>query len=72
MRIQNLVMSHKSQPIKSNPDVETLLNKLLCGYRKAHSTQHTLLIRLQKWQKELDSSGIKGTILINLSKAYDC
>ena len=46
--------------------------KLLCGFRKAHSTQHTLFRLLQKWQKELDPSGIVGPILMNLFKAYDC
>ena len=51
---------------------EAFLNKLLCGFRKAHSTQHALFRLLQKWQKELDSSGIVGTILMDLSKAYDC
>ena len=51
---------------------ETFLNKLLCGFRKAHSTQHALFRLLQKSQKELDSSGIVGTILMDLSKAYDC
>ena len=55
-----------------NEYVETFLNKLLCGFRKAHSMQHTLFRLLQKWQKELDSSGIVGTILMDLSKAYDC
>ena len=51
---------------------ETFLNKLLCGFRKAHSTQHSLSRLLQKWQKELDLAGIVGTILMDLSKAYDC
>ena len=51
---------------------ETFLNKLLCSFRKAHSTQHPLFRLLQKWQKELDSSEIVGTILMDLSKAYDC
>ena len=51
---------------------ETFLNKLLCGFHKAHSTQHALFRLLQKWQKELDSSGIVGTILMDLSKTYDC
>ena len=51
---------------------ETFLNKLLCGFRKAHSKQHALFRLLQKWQKELDSSGIVGTIVMDLSKAYDC
>ena len=51
---------------------ETFLNKLLCGFCKAHSTQHARFRLLQKWKKELDSSGIEGTILMDLSKAYDC
>ena len=51
---------------------ETFLNKLLCGFHKAHATQHALSRLFQKWQKELDSSGVVGTILMDLSKAYDC
>ena len=52
--------------------METFLRRLLCGFCKAHSTQHALFRLLQKWQKELDSSGIVGTILMDISKAYDC
>ena len=48
------------------------LNQLLCGFRKAHSTQHALFRLIQSWQKELDESGFVGTILMDLSKAYDC
>ena len=48
--------------------VQTFLNKLLCDFCKAHSTLSRLL---QKWQNKLDSSGIVGTILMNLSNAYD-
>ena len=44
--------------------IEHFLNQLLCGFRKAHSTQ--------QWQKELDSGGFIDTILMDLSKAYDC
>ena len=51
--------------------VQTFLNKLLCGFCKAHSTEHALSRLLQKWQNKLDSSGIVGTILMNLSNAYD-
>ena len=46
--------------------IEHFLNQLLCGFRKAHSTQHA-----QKWQKEVDSRGFTGTTLMDLSKAYD-
>ena len=48
------------------------LNQLLCGFRKAHSTQHALFKLLQKWQKELYSGGFIGTILMDLPKAYYC
>ena len=44
----------------------------MCGFRKAHSTQHALFRLIQKWQAELDSGGYVGTILMDLSKAYDC
>ena len=46
------------------------LSQILCGFRKAHSTQHALF-RLS-WQGELDESGCVGTILMDLSEAYDC
>ena len=55
-----------------NEYVKTFLNKLLCGFRKGQSIKD-VLFRLPKIsQKELDSSGIVGTILMGLSKAYDC
>ena len=37
--------------------MDLFLNKLLCGFRKAHSTQHALFKLLHSWQKELDNSG---------------
>ena len=52
--------------------LEKYLNTLLCGFRKAHPTQHALFKLLQAWQEELDKSGFVGTILMDLSKAYDC
>ena len=52
--------------------MDTFLNKHLCGFRKADSTQHALFKLLQQWQNELDNSGLVGTILMDLSKAYDC
>ena len=52
--------------------MDTFLNKVLCGFRKDHSTQHTLFKLLQRWQNKLDNSGLVGTILMDLSKAHDC
>ena len=45
------------------------VNELLCGFRKAHSTQHALFKLLQAWQKELDNSGFIETILMEKSKS---
>ena len=44
----------------------------MCGFRKGHSTQHALLNLLKNWQKTLDMSGVIGTVLMDLSKTYDC
>ena len=55
-----------------NEYLEQYLNSLLCGFRKAHSTQYALFRLPQEWQNELDKSGFVGTILMDLSKAYDC
>ena len=54
-----------------NEYLNQYLNSLLCGFRKAHCTQHALFTLLDKWQNELDKSGFVGTILMDLSKAYD-
>ena len=47
------------------------LNEILCGFLKAHSTQHALFRLLQVWQKDLDNYGNVGTILMEFSKAFD-
>ena len=44
----------------------------MCGFRKGDSSQHALLNLLKNWQKTLDKSGVIGTVLMDLSKAYDC
>ena len=41
-------------------------------FGKPESTQDALFKLLQSWQKELDYGGFVETILMNLSKAYDC
>ena len=44
----------------------------LCGFRKNHSTQDALVHLLNSWQNSLDKKNIIGTLLMDLSKAYDC
>ena len=49
-----------------------ILSPKLCGFRKGHSTQHALLYLLKNRQKCLNKSGVVGTVLMDLSKTYDC
>ena len=51
--------------------LDKYLNSLLCGFRKAHSSQHGLFKLLQAGNLELDKSGFVETKLMDLSKAYD-
>ena len=46
--------------------------QILCGFRKTHKTQHALFRLLQPSQRQLYESECVGTILMDLSKAYDC
>ena len=48
------------------------LSKYLCGFRKGYSTQYALLNLIHAWQKCLSNSGRVGTVLTDLSKAFDC
>ena len=50
---------------------ENCWNELLRGFRKACSTQHALFRLIQSLQKEIDELGFVGTIMMDLSKAYD-
>ena len=47
-------------------------SRILCGFREGYSTQHALIRLLENWRKCLDTSGIVGAILTELSKAYVC
>ena len=50
-------------------------NKILstqqCGFRQGFSTHHCLLSMTEKWRKYLDKYGVKGTLLTDLSRAFD-
>ena len=54
------------------PFINTWLSKLLCGFRKSFSTQHSIINMIRKWQSCLNTSGIVGAVLMDLSKAFDC
>ena len=48
------------------------MSSTLCGFRKAYNAQHALFKLLHSWQNELDQKGFVDTILMDLSKTYDC
>ena len=47
---------------------EPFSNEILCGF----STQHPSFELLTSWQTSLSRGGFVGSILMDLSKAYDC
>ena len=51
--------------------MEDVLSKLLTGFRKNHSTQHSLVDMLEKWKNTLDKGGFVCAIFMDLSKAFD-
>ena len=57
--------------------MNNFLNELLCGFSKAHSTQHALFKLLQAWQKELDihrnyTHGSVKSISLFTSRSINC
>ena len=51
---------------------ENKLSSLLCGFRSRYSSQHAFKNLINKWHSCLDNSGVFGTILMDLSKVFDC
>ena len=49
-----------------------LLSKYQCGFRKGFNAQHCLVNMIEKWRESVDSGGVFGALMTNLSKAFDC
>ena len=54
-----------------NGFISNYLSPYLCGYWKDYNTQQALLALIEKWKKKLDDKAYGGTVLIDLSKAFD-
>ena len=54
------------------PFVELILSVFISAYRKYYSTNHVLIKLMEDWKKHLDDGKFVGTILMDLSKAFDC
>ena len=42
-----------------------------CGFRKGYSTQHCLLVLIEKFKEAIDTGSKFGALLTDLSKAFD-
>ena len=44
----------------------------MAACRENHSTNHVLIRIIENWEKALDEKFLVGTVLLDLSKAFDC
>ena len=51
---------------------ENILFPSQCGFRKGYSTQHCLLVLIEKFKEAIDTGNKFGALLTNLSKSFDC
>ena len=51
---------------------ENALSIFQCGFCKTYSTQNGLIAMIEKARKILDKGGTFGSLLTDLSKAFDC
>ena len=52
--------------------MKSIFSPLLCGFREGYSTQHALLRLVEDLKASLDEKLIAGTVMMDLSKAFDC
>ena len=55
-----------------SPFLDKNLSIFIAAYRTAYSTQHALIKLLEEWKSKLDNNFIVGSVLMDLSKAFDC
>ena len=50
---------------------ETMLPSFISTHKKSYSSYHVLLRRTENWKKLRDNKSFVGTVLMDLSKAFD-
>ena len=55
-----------------SPFLDKTLSIFIAAYRKAYSTQHVLIKLVEESKSKLDNNFIVGSVLMDLSKAFDC
>ena len=57
---------------QTSPYFGNTLSKYQFGFRQGYSSQHCLVVLIEKWKKSLNKWGKCGALLTDLSKAFDC
>ena len=52
--------------------IEKILCNFIAAHRKTYSSSHVLIRLIENWIKHLDNKKIVGTVVRELSKAFDC
>ena len=52
--------------------MDNIFSNFISAYRKNYSSNHVLLRLIDDWKESLDNKNIVGTVLMDLSKAFDC
>ena len=57
---------------KFKPFINTFLSKFIAAYRENYSSSNVLIRLIENWKQALDQNFVVGTVLVDLSKAFDC
>ena len=57
---------------KFKPFVETFLSGFFAAYREGYSWNYVLTQLIENWKRALDKNFQIGTVVMDLSKAFDC
>ena len=57
---------------KFKPFINPFLSEYMAAYRKKYSNNHVLIRFIENWKKALDEKFLVGTVLMDLSKTFDC
>ena len=52
--------------------VQQILSDYECGFSKGFNPQHCLIAMVENWRSSNDKGNSFGTLLTDLSKAFDC
>ena len=57
---------------KFKPFISSFLSEYMAAYREKYSTNNVLIRLIENWKKALNEKFLVGTVLMDLSKAFNC